>query len=460
MEDRKHFNPDDFLDRAVDSVLRSPIPDELPADQVAGLVAVVRQAADQSYPITLIERIKNMKPITRIAVAASVLIVLVGLLSLFVPGAGTARAFADVAEAINGIRTATWKVTQTVPQPDGKPIIIRQTGMFMAPYKERTETLRDNNVASIQILDGQKEKMLGLSVPLKIAIVTDLENVAGQRPSFVVLRETIAKAKKGGKDGEVQHLGFETIDGHRTEVFLVRSKILPNMKKTSETKLWVDPKTSLPVRVRRARVSDKPVFEYLMTDFHYDVPLAPDLFSVEAPKGYYVQQAQPDLSVTYLAEALGIVAKYNGGVFPPGLTGVGGIDGYMERGVDDLFEKHGIETEGTGGMPRKEDMEKFQRLRKEDIEEIQKALTDLSTSLHFAMWLLDAIGRHGEWHYAGGGVKLNSPNRPIFWYKMGNDCEVIYADLSIKKVSPQDVPKVPESEGSTRPQETKGEKSP
>ena len=199
-----------------------------------------------------------------------------------------------------------------------------------------------------------------------------------------------------------------------------------------------------------------------MTDFHYDVPLAPDLFSVEVPKGYHVQQSQLDFSkglLTYVAETLGIAAKYNGGVFPPALTGDGGIDGFMLRGVGDLWKKHGIKTEGTG-MPRKEDMEKYQKLRKEDIEEIQKATMDLSTKGSLAMASLDAIGRHGEWHYAGEGVKLNAPKRPIFWCKIGKDCEVIYADLSIKTVSPQDVPKVRESESSTKPQETKGEKSP
>jgi hypothetical protein len=77
-----------------------------------------------------------------------------------------------------------------------------------------------------------------------------------------------------------------------------------------------------------------------------------------------------------------------------------------------------------------------------------------------ALVALDVIRRAGEWHYAGYDVKLNAPNRPIFWYKVGKECEVIYADLSIKTVSPQDLPKVPESDSSTRPQETKGDKSP
>ena len=37
-------------------------------------------------------------------------------------------------------------------------------------------------------------------------------------------------------------------------------------------------------------------------------------------------------------------------------------------------------------------------------------------------------------HYAGTNVKIDTPNRPIFWYKRGNSDEyrVIYADLSIR----------------------------
>ena len=82
MENHEDFHHDDLLERAVDAVLRDPIPGDLPPDQVAQLIAAVRQAADQPYPITLIERIKNMKLRTKIAVAAAVLLAFVGLLSL------------------------------------------------------------------------------------------------------------------------------------------------------------------------------------------------------------------------------------------------------------------------------------------------------------------------------------------------------------------------------------------
>ncbi len=49
----------------------------------------------------------------------------------------------------------------------------------------------------------------------------------------------------------------------------------------------------------------------------------------------------------------------------------------------------------------------------------------------------------GESHYAGKDVKLDTPDRPIFWYKpTGADkYRVIHADLSVKDMTLDDVKK-------------------
>ena len=114
MEDHKDLTPDDLLDRAVDAVLRDPMPGELPPDRIAQLVAAVEKAANRPYPVTLIERIRNMKLRTKIAIAASILIACAGLMSWLAPGSGVAVAFADVADALSNVHTATWKTTSVV----------------------------------------------------------------------------------------------------------------------------------------------------------------------------------------------------------------------------------------------------------------------------------------------------------------------------------------------------------
>jgi outer membrane lipoprotein-sorting protein len=454
MENRKDFHHDDSptLERAVEAILRDPIPGELPPERVAQLVAVVRRAADQPYTITLIERIKNMKRTTRIAVVASAAIVFFGLLSWIVPGGGPTLAFADVAEAINGIHTATWKLTETFKPPQGKPRTTTSVGMFMAPDKERTErqmSNTDKTTASIEIFDCQANRFLVLNQVMKTAMVIDFKSLpAPMPPPFVGFRDMIASAKKSGKSGEYERLGSETIDGHRAEVFRYRSNDTQE-KTVVETKIWADLKTSLPVRIETS-VRGKFESDRVMTGFQYDVDLDPALFRVEVPDGYAVRQSQMDFSkgpLSLVAEALGMAAENNGGVFPATLTGDQGIDGIMQRAATDLWKKHGIEMKMNEDPP-KEELEKIQKLRKEDIEQIQKETSVLVTKLPAVIASLHAIRRHGDWHYAGKDVKLGTPSRPIFWSKFGKRYQVIYADLSVKEVSPQDVPKVPQSEGS------------
>lgn len=50
-------------------------------------------------------------------------------------------------------------------------------------------------------------------------------------------------------------------------------------------------------------------------------------------------------------------------------------------------------------------------------------------------------------HYAGKGISLGAPNTPIFWYKPtgAEKYRVIYADLSVKELTPAEVKKLPEA---------------
>lgn len=429
MENREDFHHDELLDRAVDAVLRDPIPGQLPPERVAQLVAVVRQAALEPYPITLIERIKNMKLTTRIAVAATILIAMLGLLSWLVPGGGPALAFADVVEALNGIHTATWKTTDVVKRPQSEAEMTTSVGMFMAPAHERMERT-GGGVTSIGIYDGQKDKALTLVPAKKLATVMNLKNLPAGNPfgkTFVGLRETIANAQSG-KGEKVERLGIETIDGRRAEAFRLRAGNL-------EIKIWADPKTSLPVRVETFSPGPTEV-RIVMTDFQVGVDLDPALFSVDVPAGYTAEQMQMDFSDLLknpfrpLAEALGMAAECNGGVFPDTLRGDQGIDGINRHVIPELEKKYGRDT-----------------------PELRKAANELAFKMGATFGIVNHLTPKDDWHYAGKDVKLGTPDKPIFWCKTrkGDKYQVIYADLSVKEVPPQDVPKGLESEGSPKP---------
>lgn len=431
MENRKDFHHEDLVERAVDAVLRDPIPGDVPPEQIAQLVAVLRQAADRPYPVTFTQRVKNMRPITKIAVAASVLIVLAGLASWLVPGTGVAVAFADVAEALNNVHSATWKTTSVVEieVPEKKTVTFSTNSMFLAPSRERTETTADGATsAAISIIDGQKDKVITLVPATKTATVINLKNFpATDSPfgrTFQGLRELVAKAQSG-KEGKVDRLGLQTIDDRAAEGFRIQLGSI-------EVKIWANPKTLLPIRAEYK--STDPKGSTLLTDFRFNVPLDESLFSVDVPPGYTVQQtAQIDASKPwgFLTGALKMAAECNGGVFPSELRGEHGVVSIIQRATPALLEN-----------------------RKGSPDEVRKLSMDVSMNVAGFLGFINAAPPDAV-HYAGKDVKLGTPNRPVLWLtppRLRGRCIVIYADLSVKEVPAEEAPKVPESESSPKTQ--------
>jgi hypothetical protein len=60
------------------------------------------------------------------------------------------------------------------------------------------------------------------------------------------------------------------------------------------------------------------------------------------------------------------------------------------------------------------------------------------------MTFYNMLTSQNDSHYVGAGVKLGTPDRPIFWYKpTGADkYRVIYADLNVKEMSADEVKKL------------------
>ena len=63
------------------------------------------------------------------------------------------------------------------------------------------------------------------------------------------------------------------------------------------------------------------------------------------------------------------------------------------------------------------------------------------------MMFYNMLTSQNDSHYVGGGVKLGTPDRPIFWYKPtgAEKYRVFYADLSVKDMAADDVKKLPEA---------------
>jgi len=55
----------------------------------------------------------------------------------------------------------------------------------------------------------------------------------------------------------------------------------------------------------------------------------------------------------------------------------------------------------------------------------------------------EALPAGSDWYYAGRDVKFGDAQKPIFWYRPAGSqtYRVIYGDLSVKGVPPEELPK-------------------
>ena len=304
---------EDLASRAVAATRQLPVPAGPSPALVSRTSAALREAVNQPKP-NLMERIHAMpttsKIIASLALAASVLV----CLALF-NSTGNSRALADVAKALEGIRTATYDVTIEMINPtDGKTTSTKMKAYFEMPSQERVETLDpgdEDKVASVMILDHQAMKALTLAPEQKMAMLVDLTRIkkpAG-KPSnpFDMVREFVQEENSPA----VKSLGKKEIDGRMAVGFRTQSNMV-------DTDFWADPNSARLVRVD---------FEYpghgghgVMNHFRYDVELDPKLFSREPPEGYTVNNVEIAMPVEAdLVSTLRMIAEHNDGMFPAAL---------------------------------------------------------------------------------------------------------------------------------------------
>ncbi len=414
MVDPKDPNHDDLLQEAFASVGATPVPDGPPEELIAQVSAALHraeEAANQPSTPNFKKRILAMKLTSKIAIAATVLIVVGGLLAWLALGGGTALAFEKVAEAVANIRTATCKTT--TERNDGKATVDGQA-MFLAPSRERVEIAMPGGQV-IMIYDRAQGKHLSLVPGRKAAVFAQIENMpADQRINFFEqMRKLVSDAQSGAVD-EIEELGPQTIDGRQAVGFRI---IQDNTQQT----IWADPETGLPIRVEFVSRAGR---KRALSDFRINVELDESLFSMDVPEGYTVGNVSMDVSeeptAKELVKALRLVAESSDGKFPASLRKG---DDLLNALLTSIYEKQG-ETAA------------------------RKAVVQIAPKMaRAAEFLGTQLTPESDWHYAGKGVTIGTPDRPICWYRPKPSAmyTVIYADLSVKQVSAADLPKVPDS---------------
>jgi hypothetical protein len=319
------------------------------------------------------------------------------------------------------LHSATFDMQVTMA---GQPsVTMTSKGSFLAPSHQRLEGSgkADRYSDIVIIADYDTGKGLVLLPKQKVAVAIDSEKIKDQinNPMACMLDTMRCLVREGrNRSGiKVDSIGKKEINGQTVVGFFVQGSV-GNMT------LWADPQTARPVRIELGMPAMK--VRGVLSNFQYDLPLDPALFSLEAPRDYLTQSIDVGLPQEKgLIETLRAVAEQRGGKFPKQL-----------------------------GM-NKEVVDALQSLAKPDIEDI--ALADDEQALDAVMGTLPieqkymqgvlfymSLKPENDAQYFGNGVKLGTPNRVIFWYKPSGAerYRVIFADLSVKEASADELTKL------------------
>jgi hypothetical protein len=383
-----------FKDAAIET---NPEMDKTVLDKV--LEACEKTMDMELLPERSVWRIIMKSRITKLAAAAVIVIaVLIGINQFGGSIDGTTVTFAEVIRPILDARTA---IMDILIGPEGQQAVIHDEVM-----DSRIRRTVSNVEGTDIIIDLEQMKMLALTHAEKTAVYVELEGL-GNLQNYLELLQDIVARMQNKEEFQVEDQGLQDIDGQDYIVFVAESD------KDTIT-IWADPETALPVRIEHKT----PNMQIACDNLQFDVALDESRFSMEVPDGYMVQQA-------------------------------GGVD--FKKGTEEAFiEALRIWAEiiEDGQFPDSINLEDIVKIGPKIEQAFKQANLTKQQGTEIAMrWgqglvFIRFFKGQGKWHYAGKGVKFGDGDTPVFWYqpKDSETWRVIYGDLSVEDVAPEDLP--------------------
>jgi hypothetical protein len=341
--------------------------------------------------------------VTRIAVAAAVFVVAaLGVHYMMAPSI----TFADVVKTLLDARTLILDIVVNIGDSDvdeNTDPVVHDTIV-----DQRIRRVVSTQEHIVNIFDTKSAKMLTLHTTGKIAVYSDIQgHVQDITQNYVTFLLDIITDIQNNPDLQVEKLGEKEIDGQKVVGFFARNRNLT---------IWADAETGLPVRIE----GTEPGLSVVYKNFQFNIPVEElePLVSMEVPDGYNLvesKQSEFDMGTPTeqdLVECLRFWAEdLMDGNFPEKI-GMTELMKLLPQVEAKLAESVASEAEGT-----------------------QKGMS-LGKGMLFHMKLKDR-------HYAGSGVKVGEADKAIFWYQPeGSETyRVIYGDLSVKDVTPENLPK-------------------
>ncbi len=339
--------------------------------------------------------------IRRIAIAAALVIaVLLGLHYLGGPPVGTTVAWADVLENIEAARTIMYR--EEFEKAGEKEIA---TIRILEPYLRRADVIQGSGTFNVAILDTLKCKCITFHPRTKTAVIGNEDG-----PGFQI--RTYEKLKRDLRDGTEKDLGRIRLNGRDTACFEIT-------REAGKTTVWADPNTALPIQIET--ISDENGrTRTLMSDIRFDIELDEHLF--EPPADYCVLDLETqrlttpfELTEKHLLEGLAVYPKYLDGKF---------------------------RTRYMGGRPLTDEVRKKCRAEVERIENWSQEEAHKST---LGCAFAEQLPESSDYQYVGEDVRLGDATKAVCWWKPpgSQTYRVVYGDLSVRDVAPEDLPPIP-----------------
>jgi outer membrane lipoprotein-sorting protein len=325
----------------------------------------------------------------RVAAAAAIVVCVVGVVAVWNPTARSGVALAAVRQRVEQARTACFKLTW---YRDGKV-------EYSGEVKWREPGLMRWEVPGmITIYDWDKGKFVVLMTEARTAHsaeISDLDN-----PYH---RDWIHNLKEMIGSESAEEAGRKDVSGPQAKGWRFREE-------GWVCTIWADAKTAELLEVEFQTGNTRMV----MSEFVLDAELEESLFSLTPPADYAChtqlqmkagEPAEKDLILLVRVWAMG-----NGDAFPDSL-----------------------DARQFSSAAAKVDWTRLEIKSQEEAKQVQDAISR-------GFWFLySAYDRT----YAGKGVRLGQKETPVFWYRPGKskNYRVIYADLSVKDVPPEELPK-------------------
>ena len=264
--------PDSALDLAVRSVLAAPLPEDA-IQRVKTRALNLAHSSMPAPPRTATSTARRWKSPRMIAgsfaAAAMIAVAVVGLALLSGPSAN--RGFAQMIEKVAAARTVQFHCTSRMGSDTvSGPVYVAGN---------RVRQTDDNNNTVIADLDSRTA--LSLDTAGKRYRRTQIDDAAAARTANPVERLRNISPKDAAR------LREEEVDGRTTIVYrLDNPYIFSAGWHNSETVVWVDAENNLPAKMVIRSLDPNTPIEVEFSNFVWDAPLDPELFSLEIPQGY------------------------------------------------------------------------------------------------------------------------------------------------------------------------------